>query len=395
MDNRFTRFRRAGFLSGFDLRMAAFLSELSASVDPSFFLAVALVSQATASGDVCLDLANVAGRPWPEENSPWGSYDCPALDQWCDALGANTAVGSPGQRRPLILDDAARLYFYRYWAHERYLFDAIAERVSESVEGIETFRLKDGLQRLFPSHERGKFDWQAVACIAAVFHRFAVISGGPGTGKTSTVAKILALLLEQPGNDRLRISLCAPTGKAAARLTDSIQVAKKSINCDHRVRATIPDLATTIHRLLKAIPGYSTFRYNRENFLPSDLVVVDEASMVDLALMSHLAQALSPDSRLILVGDRDQLASVEAGAVLGDICAKNRRAGFSDEFSDRIEFLTGTRPVPLERGGQEDKGWGRLADSMVMLRRSYRFEDRGGIGRLARRVNAGDAPRRV
>ena len=391
MDKKFLQFQREGHLSGFDLRMAALLCELSGSRDSSFFMAAALLSQATTTGDVCLSLVRLAGRPWPQEMRTADAYVCPSLEKWCETIAANPSVGRPGERRPLILDSFARLYFYRYWEHERNLCDAIRMRVSQPVEGIDGARLKDGLRRLFPGLASGHTDWQAVACISAVLHRFAVVCGGPGTGKTRTVAGILSLLLDQPAPRPLRISLSAPTGKAAARLSASIQAAKSKIPCDETVRAAMPEQATTLHRLLKAIPGSSTYRHDRRNPLAFDVVVVDEASLVDIALMSHLVQALSPAARLILVGDRDQLASVEAGSVLGDICDKHRSLGFSIEFGDRVASLAGSRPEESREGGPDSGEAGRLADSIVVLRRSYRFDDSGGIGRLARQVNAGDA----
>jgi exodeoxyribonuclease V alpha subunit len=224
-----------------------------------------------------------------------------------------------------------------------------------------------------------------------VLHPFAVISGGPGTGKTTTVARILSLLLEQPALQPLRISLSAPTGKAAARLTASIQAVKAAMPCSERVRAMIPEQATTVHRLLQAVPGSAAYRYDRRNPLPTDVVVVDEASMVDVALMSHLVQALAPEGRLLLVGDRDQLASVEAGSVLGDICHKQQSLEFSASFSAQVGSLTGIRPDLLRQDRPDAREPGKLADSIVVLRRSYRFDDRGGIGRLARCVNMGDA----
>ncbi len=391
MDPRFLQYRRDGHLSAFDLRMAAFLCGLVPAPDPSLFLAAALVSRAASEGDACLDLAAAAGRPWPPGASPGYACDCPPLGQWCAAIRASGAAGTPGERRPLVLDPAGRLYFFRYWDHERELAEAILARADQPVEGVALPRLKEGLARLFPSVGGNEPDWQAVACAAAVLHRFAVISGGPGTGKTRTVAAVLALLLEQPGNEGLRVCLCAPTGKAAARLSASIQAARQTIPCEERVRGAIPERATTIHRLLGAVPGSSAFRHDRGNPLPFDVVVVDEASMVDLALMSRLARALLPGARLILVGDRDQLASVEAGAVLGDICDRKRYLGFSEEFRGHLEALTGARHAAAPGGSPGIRRRGRLADGIVVLRRSYRFGEGSGIGRLARRVNAGDA----
>ena len=157
------------------------------------------------------------------------------------------------------------------------------------------------------------------------------------------MAKILALLLEQSKEVRLKILLAAPTGKAAARIGESIKDAKKTLNCSVDVIEAIPSEAYTIHRMLKTIPGSPYFRHNSENPLDADVVVVDEASMVDLALMSKLVAAVPVDARLILIGDKDQLASVEAGSVLGDICDWNNIHGFSGHFRKKVEKLLGQK----------------------------------------------------
>ena len=161
---------------------------------------------------------------------------------------------------------------------------------------------------------------------------FCVITGGPGTGKTRTVAAILALLLEQAGNDSLRIALTAPSGKAAARLKESVQNAKATLNCANEIKEALPTDATTIHRLLGFIPDSPYFRHNADHQLITDVVVVDEASMVDLALMSKLFQATPENARIILLGDKDQLTSVEAGYILGDICNTGAAIQLSKEF---------------------------------------------------------------
>ena len=193
-------------------------------------------------------------------------------------------------------------------------------------------------------------DLQEVAAKKAVTSDFTVITGGPGTGKTWTVMRILALLLEQPGGEKLRIALAAPTGKAAARLTESVRAVSETF------------AATTIHRLLGYLPGSPYFRHDAENPLSFDVVIVDEASMVDLALMAKLVAAVPPEARLILLGDRDQLASVEAGSVLADICAAAESA------------------APNEP----------LHGAVVALRRNYRFAETGGIYRVSIAINSGD-----
>jgi exodeoxyribonuclease V alpha subunit len=207
-----------------------------------------------------------------------------------------------------------------------------------------------------------------------------VISGGPGTGKTSTVLKVLALLTGQSERP-LRIALAAPTGKAAARMQESIRAAKPGLGLAPEQAAQIPEEASTLHRLLGSRPDSVYFRYNADNPLPLDVLVVDEVSMVGLALLAKTVDALLPSTRLILLGDKDQLASVDAGAVLGDLCTGAGR--FSPEFQARLAALTGET---LPRGKESPSP---LVDAIVLLRHSYRFGADSGIGALAQAVNRG------
>ncbi len=182
-------------------------------------------------------------------------------------------------------------------------------------------KLSQKLQALFPHAPGEPVNWQREAALAAVRRGFCVISGGPGTGKTHTLVLILALLLELERDRKLRIAVAAPTGKAAARIQDSIRTVKATLACDETIKAQLPERASTIHRLLGYLPDSARFRHDADNPVPYDVVAVDEASMVDLALMAKLFRAIPASARVILLGDKDQLASVEAGAVLGDICA--------------------------------------------------------------------------
>ena len=198
-----------------------------------------------------------------------------------------------------------------------------------------------------------------MAALASAWKRFCVISGGPGTGKTFTVAKILALLLEQKNPGPLRMALAAPTGKAAARLQEALIKARERLDCPDPVKAALPLEAFTLHRLLKPIPESPYFRHDSKNPLPFEVVVIDEASMVDLALLSKLVQALSPQSKLILLGDKDQLASVEAGAVLGDICGFGKNRGFSRAFPRCLSKDDRGEAGGRGRGGQRNRDEGR------------------------------------
>ncbi|MEI8191953.1 MAG: AAA family ATPase, partial [candidate division NC10 bacterium] len=214
----------------------------------------------------------------------------------------------------------------------------------------------------------------------------ALLFVGPrGTGKTSTVIKILALLLEQAKAASVRIALAAPTGKSAMRLKESIGLMKETLDCADSIKEHIPHEVSTIHRLLGSIRGSVRFRYSDKNPLPYDVVIIDEASMVALPLMAKLAAALKQDARLILIGDRDQLASVEAGAVLGDMCGGGRQEMFSPEFGNLFVNLACAK-IPVAAPGELLPP---LTDSLVILKKNYRFLADSGIGAAGRAVNAG------
>ncbi|HLK12801.1 MAG TPA: exodeoxyribonuclease V subunit alpha [Candidatus Binatia bacterium] len=376
---------RAAGLADLDAHFARFVAHLAGSDAPELALAACLASRATASGHVCVDLAALAGGVVMPEEGVDAPADvtpvvAPGLDAWTAALRASPVVGAPGEHRPLVLDGRGRLYLHRYWAYERRLADDLLARAAV-VEEVDERRLRADLVRLFGPAQEGEVDWQRIAAATAALRRLCVISGGPGTGKTSIVVRILALLAAQ-AHGRLRAGLVAPTGKAAARLAEAVRAAKRREPLDPAARDAIPEDACTIHRLLGPRSGSVAFRHDRANPLPLDVLVVDEASMVDLALMAKLVAALPPAARLVVLGDRDQLASVEAGAVLGDVCGP--APGLSEACAARLAAVTGA-PVPAAAGGTS-----ALGDSVVLLRRSWRFGAESGIGRLAAAVNRGD-----
>jgi exodeoxyribonuclease V alpha subunit len=374
------------FLSRLDLRFGRFIADFQPGGNAPVELAAALLSRAAGSGDVCLDLSLIAGRPLAEPSRGAPEAACPALEPWVAALRASPAVGAPGQIRPLILDDHFRLYLYRYWEYEDKLALAIRSRMSAVPDRIDICRLRDGWQRVFGSGPGREADTgQRLAAAVASLQRFSVITGGPGTGKTFTIARLLDVLAESHPPPQLRIRLAAPTGKAAVRLRESLQRARPLPGM--RDSAVVPPEVLTVHRLLQPIPHSPYFRHHASNRLPVDLVVVDEASMVDLALMAKLMEAVPPQSRVVLVGDKDQLASVEAGSVLGDICLRDRRPGYSAGLADRIQQLTG---LPLETPGLAGPG---LQDAIVELSRNYRFAAGSAMAELARAVNRGDSLR--
>jgi exodeoxyribonuclease V alpha subunit len=299
--------------------------------------------------------------------SAWrgAGHSCVPLDELGGArlaakLRTSAVVGGPGDFKPLILDPAGRVYLQRYWAYEAELAASIRARFLDAE--CDAKLLAAGLKRLFPNAKKG--DGQRAAAEIAVRKQFAVITGGPGTGKTYTAARVLALLAEQfsARGKKPRIALAAPTGKAAARLQESIAKALAQMPESEPLRQMPPGEASTLHRLLGTRPDSPQFRHDRDRPLAVDVVLVDEASMVDLALMAKLFAAVPPGARVILLGDKDQLASVEAGSVLGDIC-----------------------------GGGNPVATAAIAPHIAELKTAHRFDESSGIQTLSELVNEGDA----
>ncbi|WP_064122615.1 exodeoxyribonuclease V subunit alpha [Halotalea alkalilenta] len=404
LDTLFERWTELGWLRPLDAHFAHFLG----TDDPAVRLAAALVSHQLGRGHICLDLGRAlldpdavlslppqdGRRGGGEPSGPRPLLDALGLDRgatWAARLVASPLVAPAadllaGRRAPapLVLD-GERLYLYRLWSCEGAVARALGARLG-APEPLGTGVI-DAIARLFPRDpalEPDEPDWQKIACALALCQRLTIISGGPGTGKTTTVVKLLALLQQQAieGQGRaLRVRLAAPTGKAAARLSASIAGAVERLVDDPALRGTIPQEATTLHRLLGARPDTRHFRHYAANLLPLDLLVVDEASMIDLELMQALLEALPPEARLVLLGDRDQLASVEAGAVLGELCAD--ADGFALPLRERLATLTAQTLPDTDAASP-------LADHVVTLKRSYRFDGGSGIGALAQAVNAGD-----
>jgi exodeoxyribonuclease V alpha subunit len=387
--------RSAGVLSPLDEHFARAMARIGGDAREEVMLAAAMASRQVGNGHVCLDLPRLAEMEilYNDAGEPVATHPWPPLDQWREVLRSSPLVGDGNAVTPFVLDDAGRLYLRRYWEHEARLAAALSERAVQVDASLDGAWLRPTLDRLFPDSARqaAEPDWQRMAALLALQRRFCVISGGPGTGKTYTVVKILALLIEhamQAGARLPQVTLVAPTGKAAARLSESIRKAKSTLPCSDAVRDRIPEEAATIHRCLGSIGGSATeFRHHARNPLVTDVVLVDEASMVDVALMSRLVAAVPPRARLILLGDQDQLASVEAGAVLGDICNTGAPRSYSQALIEQVARLTGDQ-LPRSAGAPQATG---IWDCIVQLTHSYRYGPQSGIGTLARAINSGDA----
>ena len=296
-------FNLAGVLSAADVHVAVRLGQLSAEPDERVLLALALAVRGIRAGSVCIDLAQV------HQAAP--DLDWPDPAEWVPAVLASPLVGDG---RPLRWD-LGLLYLDRYWRQEDQVHHDLLAREAQPPPPVDPNRFSAAVDRLL-----GVDAGQRAAADMVAFRWTTVLVGGPGTGKTTTVARVLAVLLDQPGPVP-RLALAAPTGKAAARLQEAVQQEAATFGREDRDRLGTRS-ASTLHRLLRTVPGTnSRFRYNRTNRLPYDVVVVDETSMISLTLMARLLEALRPDTRLILVGDPNQLASVEAGAVLADLVA--------------------------------------------------------------------------
>lgn len=417
-----------GWLRPLDRQFAAFLAGQAPDASPWLLLAAALASHQLGRGHVCLDLAAVLAdaqavlamppersRPAPAGVAVGVAALTPSawlagldLSTWCQALHHASLVevlapGTAARGNTPLVCCGPRLYLRRCWQQEWAVRTSLAQRLAQPADAAGPQAqpaLRQALAALFPTRAGADTDWQKVACALAARQQVAIITGGPGTGKTTTVVRLLAVLqhlaLAGPAADGgaprpLRIRLAAPTGKAAARLSESIagavaQLPLQGLGDAEALRQAIPTAVSTVHRLLGSRPDSRHFRHDARHPLPLDVLVVDEASMLDLEMTAALLAALPPQARLILLGDKDQLASVEAGAVLGDLCQRADAGHYTAATADWLAAVAGERLAPAwcDAAGQP------LDQAVVKLRTSHRFHFDSGIGRLAQAIHAGD-----
>lgn len=386
-------------LSGVFARFVASLG----SGSPALMVACLVLSELEGRGHSCLVLDDLAAGPhallgWSADQ--WNELAVAAgtlprnVKGWTEQLTAAEQVWHVGDfdfDQPLVLD-GGRLYLRRYWRDETLVAETIRTRAA-NVRDVDVADVKAKVDRLFASARSGESpDWQKLASAIALRGSVSIITGGPGTGKTYTVARLIALLFATSADpDHLRIALAAPTGKAAARLKQSIdkalgELVDKVGEVDLQALANRMGAARTLHSLLGARPDTRSFAHNKGNPLDVDVLIVDEASMVHLEMMASLLDALPPHAALVLLGDKDQLASVEAGAVLGDLCHDAQAGGYTQGTLDYALSSSGEAIPPAFTGNA-----GPLAQQTVMLRHSRRFS--GPIGQLALAVNGGDVER--
>lgn len=393
-------FNEAGVLSAADVHVALRLGRMGREASEEVLFAAALAVRAVRSGSVCLELHRMreigvdadetwdAGTGIDPATLPW-----PDIDAVVAALRVSPLVcgGPAGPLQPLRLVDAQAtrdagplLYLDRYYQQEQTIRRVLTERSGHHPKVDPAFVRRE-LDRLFGTPVGAAPDRQRIAAALAATHWTTVVAGGPGTGKTHTIARILALLdahrKAHPKLPALRIAMAAPTGKAAARLQEAVREQAEALG--------LPELsAATLHRLLGWQRGRATrFRYHEFNRLPYDVIVVDETSMVSLTMMSSLLAALRPDTRLVLVGDPDQLASVDAGAVLADLVA-GPVVGAANPV---LEQVLGAESIAVEDNPEALTRLerARLRGGIVRLTRGRRFG--GKIAELAVAVRAGDA----
>ena len=325
------------------------------------------------------------------------------LNEWCSqipqALEYSDVAGDQEDIEHPLIYDSGYLYFHRYHRYESSLARMLLEKSTQQMPAFDEQKAVDWIHKLLPSDpDKYKINYQQLAMWMALKKRLLILTGGPGTGKTYTLIRLVALrfLLNQASDNSLpSVALAAPTGKAAARINESIADSMTGLNesIDDKLLRQLPTQAQTIHRLLGTRRNQPEFIHNPDNPLTHDIVVVDEASMVDIGLMTKLMEALKPECQLILIGDKDQLASVEAGSVLGDICSpRNMQQNvlsvntFSPDFRNEVSASS-----LMQKPGDESSNCSPIIDCMVQLERSRRFEGAPSIGKLASAVNSNKA----
>lgn len=376
------QWRQQEIITDLEKEVVRLLMGLDKDVSEAVLLAAASCVYAQQQGHLCIDLQDRESLPafLFEDEKTGIKIDENILDNWCNALEKSSLVSRNGTLAPLVLENR-RLYFHRFWKYEEELTEWIKQR--SSVTNTVNEKEKDILKSLFkPGGDLFEVNWQQVAVCLSFLKDLVVISGGPGTGKTHTVLNIIAAQAKAHPEEKFKIALAAPTGKAARRLINSIEEGKIHLPDSFQDGIELPEHALTVHKLLGADYRGSNFKFNRDNQLPYDLVVVDEASMLDITMWIRLIRAVGPNTKLVVLGDKDQLASVEAGSILGDIC--DGENSYSKDTAAIIGAVMGAS-VPVVENAPS------INDCIVFLTKSYRFGEDSGIQKLAQAINRGDS----
>ena len=407
--NWLEQLKNYGQMTSLDCHLALFFEQKSQLTDDlakrRFLFLVAWLSMAVRHGHVCINLTQLTQKHIALQSNEliaaqiWHDLASPTQNHWlalCETLIQQQLIAQNSATAPFVLQ-GSRLYMQRMWQNEQRIIHFFSH--NNLTEQAIPF-VKNIVDRLFQTpigndininnniHNNNEPDWQKIAVAQAITRKISIISGGPGTGKTTTAAKILAgfIMLHshlQENQRTLRIIASAPTGKAAARLNESLGKAIQTLDLSADIKKSIPTEAITLHRLLGAKAGSNDYLHNKTNPLNVDILLIDEASMIDLSMMAKLIEALPNHAKLILLGDKEQLSSVEAGAVFGDLCLMHSQ-GYSQTHSALISSTTG-----FIINAQHSSSV--IADTICLLQKSYRFNESSGIGLLANAIKAGDA----
>lgn len=371
--------KKKDFITSVEVEFVRFLQQMHPGENEHVLLAAAACIQAQRNGHVCLDLGKLEQDYLFNEPETGYKVTDELVKEWISALKNSPLVSSGNELQPLVLEEK-RLYLHRFWKYEEELSEWIKAK-SSAVHDISDEGKKVLQLLLAPSGDLFETNWQHLAVVLSFIKDLVIISGGPGTGKTYTVLNIMAAQKMAHSGEKFRIGLAAPTGKAARRLIDSIEGGIDNLPDQIRLQLEIPEEALTVHKMLGANFRGNSFKFNEHNKLPYDMVVVDEASMLDLTMWVRLIRAIGADTKLVVLGDKDQLASVEAGSILGDIC------GGENTFSQHIATLV-ANTIGMEIPSSEAPA--TINDSVVFLTKSYRFGEESGIGAFSKAINASD-----
>jgi len=379
------RYQELPIFEDIDIEFAKFLHRISKIENPILGLTAALVSHSLRNNHICLRLEEYAEKNFPFEQDFTideinSQIILPTLKNWLVELKKfKSVISFSDVTKPLIIDEKNRIYIQRYFKYEQDLVGFFTQKIRSNLtkQNPESNISIPELSTYFSRNV--EIDYQQVAVFASMINQFTVITGSPGTGKTSVVAAILAAFYSQ--NPVGRVGICAPTGKAAARLKESLNREIDNLVVEENIKNKIQHIdPSTIHRLLKTKYNTPYFHHNKENNLNIDLLILDEASMVSQPLMCKLFDALHDDTKVILLGDKDQLASVEEGSVFGDLCDSLHINEFSENFCSTITNHTIQKLTPFPNS----------MNVIIELDRSFRFDDKKGIGLAKDAINKGD-----